>query len=485
MRPLGARWLGLALALLTSGVVRRASAQDAEVEGFFVASVGFTDNIDSRSPATLPGQEGPQADGFTTLSPSIAFVYSTPRAVYRSSYTFSTTLYFQNPEGNTVGNAVGLASRFETSETTSLLLSLGAEQGQLNQVTVGETASTRPVQFVSPGDNVYFRFTAGEGLEIQASENVSVLQTLGASLYVPLDGQRVQAYDGTLGVVRAFNYDSLGLTAGVGYANFEEFEEQPLPAAPGDLPAAPVITPQTQQINTRLTGTWIHNYTDYLSHQLDAGVVMVMRANDGGGRLVQPVGRAALRYVRPEAAASIEYAHDATANVFVGTYVLSDSVVARLLVPIVGTELATEGSAGYSMAREINGNGDLGEPAHLWTGDVALLWAPAGVRGNLQMALRYQVVNQSSANENDPAFSRTPDFTRNTVLLSVTAAYPDIERGTAPASAAPPFRTVPASGGFLEAPDPGAPVGPGSPGSPGAPTSPGSPGAPGAAPADD
>ncbi|MEJ7732064.1 MAG: hypothetical protein WKG00_22995 [Polyangiaceae bacterium] len=477
MRPLGARWLGLALAFFTSGVVRRAWAQDGEVEGFFVASVGFTDNIDSRPPGipatpTAPAVEGPQADGFIALSPSIAFVYTTPRAVYRSSYTFSTTLYFQNPEGNAVGNAVGLASRFETSDTTSLLLSLGAEQGQLNQVAVGEAASTRPVQFLSPGDNVYFRFTAGEGFELQASENVSVVQTLGASLYVPLDGQRVQTYDATLGVVRAFNYDSLGLTAGVGYANFEEFEE----------PVSGVVTTQTQQITTRLTGTWIHSYTGYLSHQLDAGVVMVMRANDGGGRLVQPVGRAALRYVRPEAAASIEYAHDATPNVFIGTNVLTDSVVARLLVPIVGTELAAEGSGGYSMAREINLDGDLGAPAHLWTGDVALLWSPAGVRGNLQMALRYQVVNQSSANANNPRLSQTQDFTRNTVLLSVTAAYPDIERGTAPASASPPFRTVPASSGFLEAPDPSAPVGPDSPDSP---TGPRPPGVPGAAPSGD
>jgi hypothetical protein len=491
MRPLGARWLGLALALLASGVVRRARAQDAEVQGFFVASVGFTDNIDSRPPgrpgtaAVEPSPEfpdgipatppvpGPQADGFTALSPSVALLYTRPRMTFRSSYTFNTTLFFTNPEGNTVGNAVALASRFETSDVTSLLLTLGAEQGQLNQVVVGETASQRPVQFIDPGDDVYFRFSAGQGFEIQASENVSVLQTLDASIYVPLDGQRVQNYGGTLGVVRTFNFDSLGLTAGVAYTNFEEFEDVPESGVPR-------ITPQTEQIFTRLTGSWIHTYSDYLSHQLDVGVLMALRANDGGGRLVHPVGRAALRYLRPEANASIEYAHDAGPNPFLGTNILTDSVTVRLLVPITGTELATEGSAGFSQARNINGDGDIGEPANLWAGDVALLWSPAGVRGNVQMALRYQVVNQGSSND-DELLTQTQPYTRNTVLLSVTAAYPDVERATAAASGAPPYRPNPVSsrGGFLEDPDTGAPTAPGAPGAPGSPTGPRSPGAPG------
>lgn len=460
----------------------RAWAQDTEVEGFFVASVGFTDNVDNRSstpdealPPGAPPEPGPQADGFTALSPSVALIHTRPRWVFRSSYTFNTSIYFTNPEANTVGNAVGLASRFETSETTSLLLSLGAEQGQLNQVVVGQTASQANTQFIDPGDNVYLRFTAGEGFEIQASENVSILQTLDASLYVPLDGQRVQTYGGTLGVTRTFNYDSLGVTAGVAYTSFEAFENETV--------QGPVVTPTTQQLLTRLTGTWIHNYSDYLSHQLDAGMVMVMRANDGGGRLVQPVGRAALRYLRPEANASIEYAHDAGPDPFLGTNILTDSVTVRLLVPITRTELAVEGSGSFSQARTIDREGTIHEPANLWAGDVALLWAPAGVRGNLQMALRYQVINQGRpADEIDPSVGYIPqrDFTRNTVLLSVTAAYPDVERAMAPAGSAPPFRPNPASSGsgrILEEADPSAPEGPTTPSGPRAPAPP--PGAPG------
>jgi hypothetical protein len=478
MRPLGAASV-LALAWLAPVC---AWAQDVEVEGFFVTSIGFTDNVDNRSSSppvdVAPGQPPPppepepEADGFTALSPSVALVYTRPRWVFRSSYTFNTSLYFSNPEANTVGNAVGLASRFETSDRTSLLLTLGAEQGQLNQVVVGQTASQGTVQFIDPGSNVYFRFSAGQGLEIQASENVSVLQTLDASIYIPLDGQRVQNYGGTLGVVRTFNYDSLGLTGGVTYTKFEGFEQD------GQQRAA-----ATQQVFTRLTGTWIHNYSDYLSHQLDVGILMGMRADDGGGRLVQPVGRAAVRYLRPEANASIEYAHDAGPDPFLGTNVLTDTVTARLLVPITQTELAVEGSGGFSQARIIDRAGTLHDPANLWAGDVALLWAPAGVRGNLQMALRYQVVNQGRPDDlSDPSVNYLPprDYRRNTVLLSVTAAYPDIERATAPAGSAPPYRPSPTStgGGFLEEPDPSAPEGPETPDTPSGPRAPATPGSP-------
>src|SRR5688500_11386018 len=122
MRPLGAASV-LALPWLAPVC---AWAQAVAVEAFFVTSIAFTHNFDNRSSSppvdVAPGQPPPppepepEADGFTALSPSVALVYTRPRWVFRSSYTFNTSLYFSNPEANTVGNAVGLASRFETSD---------------------------------------------------------------------------------------------------------------------------------------------------------------------------------------------------------------------------------------------------------------------------------------------------------------------------------------------------------------------------------
>jgi hypothetical protein len=413
-------------------------AQDVSAQGVFTASIGYTDNVAFTPEPSEESPAEPEADIFSVLSPGVVVTYARPRSLYRFNYLFTTNLFFTHPEGNTVGNLVGLASRFETTETTSLILSVGAEQGQLNQVTIGGASAGSAVDFLAPTDAVYFRLTAGQGFEKALTPDTTFFQSLAGSIYLPIDQDRAYTVDGTLGVSRQWENDTGTLTAGVGYTQFEN----------GFIATEPVDA--THQLLNRITASWVHQYSEHWFHQLDLGVLLAMTLNEGGGRLVHPVGLAAVRYLRPEAQASLEYSHNAAPNVFLGTNLLSDSVVLRVAAPIAGTYFGISGSGGVSVARAIGTDGELGEAVPLYTGDAALLYNPAGGTGNIQIALRYLFSNQRGLDppaEGEPPVGGAPvgNIIRNTLLLSIAGAYPDVSAAHAPAATPAPFRPGPAA----------------------------------------
>jgi hypothetical protein len=220
--------------------------------------------------------------------------------------------------------------------------------------------------------------------------------------------------------------------------------------------------------------SWIHDYGSYFFTQLDAGVLFSVRANDGGGRIVQPLGLAAIRYVREEIEAELAYAHTGTPNLQLGTNTLNDSLTLRASVPIATAYLRLSASGGVVRGRQISPEGDIGDPLDQWQADAAVSWAPLSTAGNLDVSLRYQLIDVLGDREpsNPDAFAATPAFIRSTVLLTLSVAYPDVNAATAPASESP-YRPPP-QGSEDPLRQERTPSGPRSPTGPGAPRTPSS-----------
>lgn len=411
---------------------RPAQAQDASLQAIFSGSIGFTDNV-----LSTPEQDplGPEADGFGSVSPGLVFRYDTPRTAQSLSYTFTRSFFFRHSEASSYTNTAVWAGRFTTSPTTELTLGLIGTQGQLNTFIRAQTPGQTSLSAVPPGGTVFVQGGVNEGFSKQLSPVVGVAQSASFLVYSPLTEEppaRTYNATNTLSAQRLWRDDIGALALTFAYTHFENVTV--------GTPGSEQLESRDQLLNT-FVASWQHDYRNHFSSQLDLGVSQSADLGGEHGQLWQPAGLLAARYVREEAQAELAYTHAAQLNVFLSQVSLVDAVTLRLALPIdAAARLWAEGSAGVQLAQPIE-DGQLGDGTTVLLGDAALLWSPVTFIPGLELALRYQRLEQIATTS-----AADIRLVRNTVVLSVSGAFPETEATgsrilmTQPFGAAPPAR---------------------------------------------
>ncbi|WP_437327672.1 hypothetical protein [Sorangium sp. So ce381] len=415
---------GIAVAAFGCAILTHhdARAQDATLHGVFTGSIGVTDNVTSA--AEPPAGPGPDADGFGTASPGLIFTYTTPRTAQTLSYTFSTSFFFRHAEASSYSNVAVWSGRFVTSPRTSLTLGASGSQGQLNTFQLEQTPGTTTTQGTAGGTTNFVQGSFNEGFSFQPSPVWSLGQAAAFAVYNPLldRPQRTYSVTNTLNANRSFRHDVAALALSVGYTHFDN-----VPVTDTD-PATEDTYASRDQLLSTLVASWQHDLGRRFSSQVDVGGVVATDLAGGAGSLARPTGLAALRYLHERGdAAELAYTYAATPNVFLQQIQLSHMLTLRAAVPVhAAWHLSVEGSASAQLARplETNAEGDLdtGPRTLAVLTDVGLLYSPVIVIPDFALALRYQHANQRT----EARTAELPDtrVVRNTLLLSVSGAFP-------------------------------------------------------------
>ena len=415
---------------------RPAGAQDASLQAVFSGSVGVTDNvlsISEQDPA------GPEADGFGSVSPGLVFRYDTPRTSQSLSYTFTPSFFFRHAEANSYTGTAAWTGRFTTSPTTELTLGVIGAHGQLNTFAATQEPGQTTLSALPPGGTAFVQGGVNEGFSKQLSPVVSVAQGASFLVYSPITEEppaRTYSATNTLSAQRLWRDDTGEIALTFGYTHFENLTV----GAPG----SEQLTSRDQLLNT-LVASWQHDYRNRFSTQVDLGVTQATDLGDEHGQLWQPAGLLAARYVREQAAAELAYLHAAQLNVYLSQIALVDALTLRVALPIdAAARLGAEGSAGVQLAQPIQ-DGELGDRTTALLFDAALLWSPVTFIPDFELSLRYQRIDQIAT-----AAAPLEDvrLVRNTLVLSVSGAFPETEQTstrilmTQPFGAAGPARRV-------------------------------------------
>lgn len=414
--PRSRRALPLLLLASTTALGTTSARADDSLATRLSAAGGWTDNV-----LSAPTEQGPtdppiESDMFSQLSPGVLFTSETRRMIQVASYTFSANLFVNHTEANSYSNDLAWNSIYSLSAVSELGLSAGASNGRINTFnTLGSASDTgleqlpnNGVSFVSANVGQFYRRELTRAWRMQQRSALRMFKPIGDNATV---GTNLY-WNNTAGIQHAWQYDSLGLDMRADYTLF----------------GSTAGVESNKQITVGPSLRYLHDFTDTLSSELSGGTVLVVQADDLGQRIAQPVGTAALRYIRGGGRAEIAYSHSVVPNLFVAQTTANDEVSLRagLPVPFV-SRAAITGSVGYQRGRIVDTQmGDLVGSTKLFLADVAASWSPSEA---LAVSLRYTRFDQLRS---QVVTDTSRSYARNQVLLSLSGRYPTRDAATIP-----------------------------------------------------
>jgi hypothetical protein len=410
---------GVVLATAMSlGVAAAAHAQGVALQGIVSASGGYSDNIASAPDIPAAGMAGPQSDSFAAISPQLVLSYGGARTVQRFSYVFSANLYTTHSEANTYSHHVDWSGYFEPTARTTLLTGIDVSGGQFNAFQLQKPADQAMLAPLPQGGFGYLAASGSETLTYLPDPRWRYFETLGIAGFGPIASQSAvtsYTFGLTLGAQRSFTFDALSADLRSTYALF------------GDPPAGGNSLVGSDQILETAAAHWRHDLRFSWSTELWAGASLVFLADDPSRYGYQLSGGASLRYASTEGQAELAYARQAVPNVLVAQAFFVDEVSLRGSLPLGRTNLLASAGLGYQHGSLINlGSGRESNTIDVYLADAQLAWHPQP--WPLGLAVRYQRFQQSA--EAPPGMmGAAPSLTRNVVLLSVSASWPN---GAAP-----------------------------------------------------
>lgn len=393
-------------------------------------NLGWTDNV-LNAPGATRGQifplRPPIADFFGDVRPQLVLTTGNPRAVQSLSYTFSYTYFFRNAGANAYSNTVSWAGAFLPSKRTDLLLTISAAQSEQTTATFGVDTTTQPI-LVRPGRINTATILFREQLGIDAAPRWRVQQTFSVSALIPIAPRTLATNLSTdLGLTADYRWrkTAIGFIARVNH--FYTLETRGNVTLPdGTIDSDGLITPSQGFFTNSAQLRWRQDFGNFWASELALGILHTVSQNGTGNR-VGPAANAALRYTRPQIAASLAYSHSTQPSPLLAQLFLTDSVIASVVTPLgVGTNLSASLSASYGYSRQLLPDGTEGLRAHQVGGDITLLYTPIA---GLSVYLRGQTQLQRGF-VSDP----TPlaGIQRNAILIGLSGFYP-----TAPAAVVP------------------------------------------------
>ncbi|MDB4967900.1 MAG: uncharacterized protein JWN44_3589 [Myxococcales bacterium] len=389
----------LALSLARPG---RSRANET-VQGLVTVAAGWTDNVLAR-----PTRE---QDAVFQLRPGVVFTSGGARGVQQLGDTFSADLFALHSNGNSYSNRLYWTGLFLLSPKTQLFTQVDSNVGKLNTLNSLSDSSAAVTGVLPPGGTVFFDTTARENFYWTVDKEWRANQAGSFRVFVPLVPSNASpvTWDGvlSLGTERLFRRDSVGIDFRTEYIQYDELRDSQTNA---------VITPFQRQLVLSLLPRWRRDWSAFWSSELAAGALLAFRAEDGSGLLVEPVGLAAIRYIRLQLTGELAYAHNVTANPYAGQTFAVDEVALRALFRFPErTHVAFGATCSYQHARAVDAlPGAALASFDVLLADATVTWQP---RPEIGVFLRYQFFDQ---------FAPTPEqsFYRNNVMVGVSAIYP-------------------------------------------------------------
>jgi hypothetical protein len=344
----------------------------------------------------------PRIESFNlTAMPELGLFWGWDTSRLSVTYQLTGALNTQGGQSE-LANRLILASQFDLSRRTQLLLQADAAETSLSNFLVTNPSSTSTVTLFPSVANRVVTVHAAEGLTHELSQRVRLTEgadvgyTTSIAPSPPLDSIFANV---TVGADHSWESDSLGGLVRAGYANTH---------------APPPITSQ-QYVTLTAAPQWRRDWSRSFSTQAAAGASVVLAVSGGGDPLVTPFGQASALYLVNETTLALTYSAGVTPNPLTGQTIRSNQVMASIAMPISASDhLSLGASAGYLRGAII----DLAIPANnqdydSFMSDVSLNWQVSPLVG---LFARYQFIAQIG-DENALGFN--PSFLRDFGLVGV------------------------------------------------------------------
>jgi hypothetical protein len=394
------------------------------------ASAGWSDNVNN---STSTGGT-PRSDFTFVLSPGLVLTTGSPRAVQQLAYNFGATLFARESTADSFSNVVSWSGFFLPSKTTTFGLNAGLTQSRLNGFSAAAESSSTQLQVMPTGAANLLTAVAGQrfGWEFHPGWRLEQAITFGAT--IPLErqsGRNNQYVTPALSLQKSWSRDLGALDVALTYSNYEAVRG-PVVAEDGTVQPDGILVPRQQTLFNQGMLRWRHDYGRFVTSELGAGAVVILNAVDGSGRIIEPIGLAAIHFLYEVFQSDLSYQRTAAPNTLVGQSFLSDAVTLRA-VTLLGrrTGLSLAGSVGYDHARQIDAvKGQVNGLTDLIVADATLNYMP---RVEVGLFFRYQYLDQIGNDNGAPG--AIASYRRNTLLLGIRGVYPGAASAVVPKGA--------------------------------------------------
>jgi hypothetical protein len=388
--------------------------------------------VDPPTPDAAPGRE---ADFYYQVRPGALFSYETPRMVHELGYDLEANFYQDHGDAGSLTHRAAWRGFFLTSPNTEVNAGASYSMGDINSLVSRDQASQMQ-QGGRPGGNVEFvQADLTQHFSYQVSRPLRLTQGALGRRFETKDDFNTEStgmeLGGSLGIDRAWRDDSLGLVVSSTFVQLERRTPEAVPDA--DPEVYDVVGDDSMNMQGILS--WRRDLGRHWSSLLDGGVTAIVPLDDGDELVLQPTVGGQLAYFPNWGSASLQVRRSVAPNLYLAQNTITDSAIASAWLPLPWLtsdpalpRLTIQGSAGASRTQLIDlGTGDIESGLTVLSGDVAIAYTPMS---SVAFSIRYQHIRQ---NADDMQLMQTNfDYTRNTVMITAYARWPDRLAGEIP-----------------------------------------------------
>ncbi|HNS97955.1 MAG TPA: hypothetical protein PLJ27_06615 [Polyangiaceae bacterium] len=341
------RIVAVCAALLCFGFSHIARAQsDTTVHAVGNIGFGYTDNMFGTPSEPPPGQPGPVGVWMLELSPGLAIIHDSPRAIHTLTYAHPFTIYLGHSDSVQQSDVGAWNGLFTLSPRDELILGLSVERSntRLGNLHAGAEQTTAASQLT--GDNMLLQTRLSQLYSHEFSGQWRMTQNASAGAVIPLlvPTPQPNRYEVTLGAGPDYTTgrNAYGFSGEATYFFTSEVNEGGL-----NLESAAQIV---------MTGVfrWRHDLTETWSTELNGGFAGALRADPVRGGLWGPIALAAVRYASEGYDASLSIERSLGPDLLTARTVMADHVLLAGGVPIDQEHnIILRTGTGYSHSRSL------------------------------------------------------------------------------------------------------------------------------------
>ena len=335
----------VALVVMGTGASARAQS-DTTLHAVGSVGLGYTDNMFGTPSDPEPGQPGPVGVWMLELSPGLAVIHDSPRALHMFTYAHPFTVYLGHSDATQQSDVGAWRGLFTLSPQDELILGLSAERSntRLGNLNAGADQTTAASQLT--GDNVLLQTRLSQAYSHEYSGQWRMTQSSGVGAVIPLDVPTPQPnrYEILLGGGPEYTTgrNSYGVTGEATYFLVSEVDE------------GGVYVESAAQIVLSSVFRWRHDLTETWSTELSGGLAGAMRADPVRGGVWGPIGLAAVRYASEGYDAGLVVHRSLGPDLLTARTVMADHVLLSGGVPIDReNHIILRTGTGYSHSRSL------------------------------------------------------------------------------------------------------------------------------------
>jgi hypothetical protein len=407
-------------------------------------SAAWTDNVFSApdEPVIDPGDPDPPAGREAALyyqvRPGALFSYETPRMVHELGYDLEANFYQDHGDAGSLTHRAAWRGFFLTSPNTEVNAGASYSTGDINSL-VSRNRPQDPTPAGVPGGSVEF-------VQADLTENFSYQISRPLRLTQGAIGRRFETKDdfntestgmelgGSLGVDRAWRDDSLGLVVS---STFVQLERRTPEAMPDDDESAYDVVGD-DSMNLQGIVSWRRDLGRHWSSLLDGGVTAIVPLDEGDELVLQPTVGGQLGYFPDWGSASLQVRRSVAPNLYLAQNTITDAATVSAWLPLPWLTddpalprltVMASGSAQRTQIIALD-TGDTADGFTMLSGDVAVAYTPMN---GIALSVRYQHIRQDADDATlTPMMPTNFDYTRNTVMITAYARWPDRLAGEIP-----------------------------------------------------